>query len=135
VISGWLLRSGPEHRFVVSAIFGIICLIAGPVLSAEHKYDGIYTGERSLTKGTASSTCPAKDNVSVNIHGKTLTFTNSALKKFTMPFDPAPDGSFGEIYTDEGGDVVHYHARIIGDVIEANVENPDCEYRWHLKKE
>ena len=61
-------------------IFGIICLVAGSALSAEpeHKYDGVYTGKRSLTKGTASATCPAEDDVSFTISGETLTFTNSA---------------------------------------------------------
>jgi hypothetical protein len=121
---------------MLSLIFGMICLVAGPALSAEpeHKYDGVYTGKRSLTKGTASTTCPAEDDVSVTITGETLTFTNSALKKYTMPFDPGPDGSFGQTHTDEGGSVVHYHGRIVGDVMDANVENPPCEYHWHLKK-
>jgi hypothetical protein len=140
VISRRLSRSGPELRLMVSAIFGIICLFAGPVLSAEseHKYDGVYTGERSLAKGTASSECPAKDNVSVTIHGNALTFTNSELKRFTMPFHPDQDGSFGETYTDEGGTTVHYRGRIVGDVIEATIDNfgtPDCEYKWRLKKD
>jgi hypothetical protein len=127
----------------------MICLVAGPgaapvgalavpaALGAEpeHKYDGVYTGKRSLTKGTASTTCPAEDDVSVTIHGEMLTFTNSALKNFTEPFDPGQDGSFGETYTDAGGAVVHYHGRIIGDVIEADVSNPPCEHHWYLKKE
>jgi len=104
-------------------MFGLICLAAGSALSAEpeHKYDGVYTGKRSLTKGTASTTCPAADDVSVTINGETMTFTNSALKKYTMPFDPGADGSFGQTHTDESGGVVHYHGRITGDVIEADV--------------
>ena len=32
------------------------------------------------------------------------------------------------------GGVVHY-GRISGNVIEADVENPECEYHWHLKKQ
>jgi hypothetical protein len=103
---------------VPGIIFGLIFLVAGSALSAEaeHKYDGVYTGKRSLTKGTASATCPAEDDVSVTIDGETLTFTNSALKKYTMPFDPSPEGSFGQTHTDESGGVVHYHGRITGDV-------------------
>ena len=136
MISHWRSKSRLERRLMLSLIFGMICLVAGPALSAEpeHKYDGVYTGKRSLTKGTASTTCPAEDEVSVTITGETLTFTNSALKKYTMPFDPGPDGSFGQTHIDEGGGVVHYHGRIIGDVMDANVENPPCEYHWHLKK-
>ena len=122
---------------VSTIVFGLICLVAGSALSAEpeHKYDGAYTGKRSLTKGTASPTCPTEDDVSVTIDGETLTFTNSALKKYTMPFDPSPNGSFGQTHTDESGAVVHYHGRITGDVIEADVATPGCEYHWHLKKQ
>ena len=124
-------KSPPERRLMHSLIFGMFCLVAGPALSAEpeHKYDGVYTGKRSLTKGTASTTCPAEDDVSVTITGEMLTFTNSELKNYVMPFYPGPDGSFGQTEQDE-----HYHGRIIGDVMDANVENPPCEYHWHLIK-
>jgi len=124
-----------ERRLVVSAICGLICLIGGAALAAEYTFDGVYTGKRSLTKGTPSPTCPAEDNVSVTITGETLTFTNSALKKYLMLFEPSPDGSFGQTHTEEGGAVVHYHGRITGDAIEADVETPDCQYHWQLKKQ
>ena len=78
-----------ERRVVVSGIGGMICLVAGiPALGAEHTFDGVYSGRRVLTKGSASSMCPAEDDVSVTIHGETLTFTDSALQKFTEPFFP-----------------------------------------------
>ena len=116
---------------MLSLIFGTFCLVAGPALSTEpeHKYDGVYTGKRSLTKGTASTTCPAEDDVSVTITGEMMTFTNSAFKKYLMPFYPGTDGSFGQTETDE-----HCHGRTIGDIIDADSENPDCEYHWHLKR-
>src|SRR5438067_1398260 len=110
-----------ERRLIVSGICGMICLVAETALGAEHTFDGDYSGKRVLTKGSAGPNCPAEDNVSVTIHGETLTFTNSALKKFTQPFDPGPDGSFGQTYTDAGGAIVHYHGRIIGDVMDADV--------------
>ena len=120
---------------MLSLMFAMICLVAGPALSAaEHKYDGDYTGKRSLTKGTASATCPAEDDVSVTITGEMLTFTNSAFKKYIMPFYPGPDGSFGETHIDKGGGFARYHGRIIGDVMDADAENPPCEYHWHLIK-
>jgi hypothetical protein len=123
-----------SHR--LAAALGLCLAAAGiPALAAEHAFDGVYSGKRVLTKGTASATCPAEDDVSVTIHGETLTFTNSALKNFTQPFYPRPDGSFGETYTDAGGAVVHYHGHVAGDVMDVDVENPPCEYRWHLKKE
>jgi hypothetical protein len=123
------------HRLLLAAA-SVLCLaVAGiSALGAEHNFDGVYTGKRLLTKGSAGPNCPAEDNVSVTIHGETLTFTNSAFNKFTQPFDPGPDGSFGQTYT-EGGAIVHYHGRIIGDVMDADVTNPPCEYHWHLKKE
>jgi hypothetical protein len=73
--------------------------------------------------------------VSVTIHGGTLTFTTSALQNFPQPFDHSPDGQFGETHTDREGAVVHYHGRIVGHVIDADVSNPPCEYHWHLKKQ
>ena len=79
--------------------------------------------------------CPAEEDVSVTIHGETLSFTNSALKKFVIGFDPHQDGSFHEIYTDAGGRTVNIVGRVGGDVIDADVTNPPCEQHWHLKKE
>jgi hypothetical protein len=115
---------------------GLCLAIAGiPALGAAQNFDGVYSGKRVLTKGSASPTCPAEDDVSVTIHGGMMTFTNSALKNFSQPFDPSPDGQFGETYTDAGGAVVHYHGRIVGDVIDADASNPPCEYHWHLKKQ
>jgi hypothetical protein len=124
-------------RLCLLAVASCLCLaVAGiPALGAEHAFDGVYSGKRVLTKGPADPSCPAEDDVSVTIHGEMLTFTNSALKNFTQPFFPHPDGSFGQTYTDEGGRAVHYHGRIVGDVIDADAENPPCEYHWHLKKQ
>jgi hypothetical protein len=127
-------RWGREHRLVASAICGIIWLIvAGPASGAEHRFDGVYAGKRSLTKGSGSD-CPTKEDVSVTIHGETLTFTNSALKNYTIAFYPRPDGSFVETHVDEGGDTVEIRGHIIEDVIEADVYNPPCEHHWRLKK-
>jgi hypothetical protein len=52
-----------------------------------------------------------------------------------MAFYPRQDGAFGSTYTDEGGDVVRIRGRIVGDVIDADVDNPPCEHHWHLKKQ
>ena len=134
MISNWRSKSRPERRLILSLIFGMIYLVAGPALSAEHEYDGVYTGKRSLTKGTASTNCPTADDVSVTITGESLTFTDSRLNNYFMPFYPDADGSFGETHTDQGGGVYHHHGRIIGDIIDADTDNPDCEYHWHLKK-
>lgn len=69
------------HRLLVATALGLCLAVAGsPVLGAEHTFDGIYLGKRVLTKGTANENCPAEENVSVTIHGGTLTFTNSVLK-------------------------------------------------------
>jgi hypothetical protein len=122
------------YRLLVAATSGLCLAVAGiTALGAEHTLDGVYSGKRVLTKGS-SGPCPAEDDVSVTIHGDTLTFTNSVLKKFSEPFYPGSDGSFGQTYTDDGGDIVHYHGRIVGDVIDADVTSPLCEHHWHLKK-
>jgi hypothetical protein len=122
-----------ERRLAISGICGMVCLVA-PVLGAEHKFDGAYTGKRSLVKGSGPL-CPAEEDVSVTIHGQTLTFTNSALKKFTIGFYLNQDGSFSQIYVDEGGDTVNIHGHVIEGVLDADVTNPPCEHHWHLKKE
>jgi hypothetical protein len=113
---------------------GMICLVAGLALAAEHRFDGDYTRKRSLVKGSGPS-CPAEEDVFVTIHGQTLTFTNSVFKKFAIGFYPRQDGSFGEIYVDEGGNAVKIRGRVIGDAVDADVSNPPCENHWHLKKE
>jgi hypothetical protein len=120
----------------LASALGLCLAVAGsPASGAEHTFDGNYSGKRVLTKGSAGPNCPAEDDVSITIHGETLTFTDSELKKFVQPFYPAPDGEFGETYTGEGGHTVHYHGRIVGDVIDADAQNPPCEYHWHLKKQ
>ena len=126
-----------SSRCLASAL-GLWLAVAGsPALGAEHTFDGDYSGKRVLTKGSASPDCPAEDDVSVTIHGELLTFTNSSLKKFTQPFYPGPDGSFGQTYTDVGGRAVHYHGRIVGGVMDVDVDatDPPCGHHWHLKKE
>ena len=123
-----------ERRLVVSRICGLVCLVAGPALAADHTFDGVYSGERVLTKGSGDPTCPAEDGVSVTIHGETLSFTNSALRNVGIGFYPHQDGSFHLIYSDEGGDAVNIVGRVFGDVIEADVTNPPCEHHWHLTK-
>jgi hypothetical protein len=126
-------------RLLVAALGLCLAVVGIPAPAAEHTFDGVYTGKRTLVKGLAGPSCPAEDNVSVTIHGGTMTFTNSALKQFAVSFYPRKDGSFGEIYQGEGGTTVNINGRVIGDVIEADVTNyasdPPCEHHWNLKKE
>jgi hypothetical protein len=119
---------------VVLRICGLIGLaVAGSAWGAD-TYDGTYTGTRLLTKGP-DQTCPGKEDVSVTIHGETLTFTNGSLRNEGIMFDPRPDGSFGEISAGTGGSVVLIRGHMVGDVIEADVTNGPCEHHWHLKKQ
>ena len=118
---------------LVSAICGMMGLaVAGPTLGAD-AYDGTYTGTRVLTKGP-DQTCPATDDVSVTIHGETLTFTNRSYRNETIMFAPRQDGSFGEIVAGAGGGASFISGRITGDVIDADVTNEPCEHHWHLTK-
>jgi hypothetical protein len=116
---------------------GLVCLaIAAPVLGAGDTLDGDYTGKRVLTKGQGGPRCPAEDDVSVTIRGGALTITDSTLRNFSLGFDPRPDGSFGEIYSDAGGATVSIRGRIVGGVLDADVTNSSsrCEHHWHLTK-
>jgi hypothetical protein len=127
--------SRPNPFLMVWGVFSLICLVfAGPAPAAEHSFDGVYTGNRLLTKGSALM-CPAKEDVSATIHGETLTFTTSGLKKFGMGFHPRQDGSFSQLYEDIGGAHVIIRGRIVGDVLDADVTQDPCAYHWHLKKQ
>lgn len=124
----------PECRRALLVLCGAICFaVAGPASGAGNSFDGDYAGTRSLTKGP-SPPCPAKENVSVTISDGTLTFTDSAFRKFVMGFDPEPDGSFGSTYVDSAGATVDIRGRITGTSIEADVVNAPCEHHWHLEK-
>ena len=126
-----------NSRWLASAL-GLCLAVAGDLSrGAEHTFDGVYSGQRVLTKGEVGPRCPAKDDVSIAIHGETLRFTDSAQNNFLQPFYPKKDGSFGQIYTDVGGAAVNYHGRIVGDVMDIDVTatDPPCQFHWHLKKE
>ena len=45
----------------LTAVLGLYAAVAAiPVLAADHVFDGVYTGKRSLTKGTVGPNCPAE---------------------------------------------------------------------------
>jgi hypothetical protein len=112
----------------------VVCLfVAAPALGAENTFDGTYTGKRVLTKGI-DQTCPTEDDVSVIIHGESLTFSNSKLRGYVVGFEPHPDGSFSETSTGIEGTIVLIEGRIVGDVIDADVTTSACKHHWHLKR-
>jgi hypothetical protein len=110
----------------------MMCLAAaGPVLGVENRLDGVYAGKATVTKGLA---CPADEDVTVRIRGKTLTFTNSRLKNFTIAFYVRQDGSFRQSHVHSQGAYVNIKGRVVGGLIEADVTDPPCEHHWHLEK-
>src|SRR6516225_8222403 len=109
-----------SSRWLASALGLCLAVAGGPALGAEHTFDGTYSGQRVLTKGS----CAAADDVSVIIQGETLTFTNSALKKSVMGFFVRQDGSFDQIDTDVDGDRVHIVGRITGQTIAGKPGTP-----------
>ena len=80
-----------------------------------------------------SLNCEPSDDISVTIQGATLTFTNSALRDFSIGFDPHQDGSF-RLMSVIGGDAVLIRGRVVGDVLDADVTNGPCEHHGHLTK-
>ena len=100
-MSRWRLVGRRERHLFVSGLCGTMYLvIAGSALGLENKFDGVYIGTRTLAKGSGPM-CPASDEVSVDIHGETLTFTNSRLQKFVMGFHPRQDGSFRQSHVNK----------------------------------
>ena len=128
------------HRQKLALICGITSLaITGPTMGAGSPFDGDYVGKRSLVTGPTSGQCPAEDDVSVtiNIDGHELSFTDSALKKFGIGFNPKPDGSFDQIYNGDGDATISIKGQVTGDTIDADVTNysTKCTHHWHLTKE
>jgi hypothetical protein len=126
-----------KHRQTLAVICGFACLaITGPTMGAGSPYDGVYVGKRSLVKGETSARCPATDDVSVTANDGELSFTDSALKKFGIGFDPQADGSFDTIYNGEGGATISIKGKVSGNIIDPDVTNysTDCTHHWHLTK-
>jgi hypothetical protein len=71
----------------------------------------------------------------VTIHDHVLTFSNDALKNYSMGFDPRPDRTFANAHVDVGGDIVTIRGRIAAGVLDADVTNPPCEHHWRLEKQ
>jgi len=126
---------GPDRRLVVSGVFIDDLPACCPIFGAGDMLDGVYTGKRVLIKGSTGSRCPAEDDLSVTIHGETLTFTDSILQKFIIGFSPDQSGSFSQM-TIEGDTMVNIQGRVNGDVLDADVINSTngCEHHWHLTK-
>jgi len=120
-------------RYLAAAL-GLCFAVVRPALGAEHTFDGVYSGKRVLAKGSGPS-CSIVQDVSVTIHGEILTFTDSNLRNHALAFYPLQDGSFSLIYFDAGRGTANIRGHIIGDIIDADVDNPPCGYHWHLKKQ
>jgi hypothetical protein len=120
-----------NRRLVMAGLCCALSLaVAGPTMGAD-TFDGVYTGRRVLTKGSTQQ-CVPSENVSVTIQGEALTFTDSALRKFAIGFNPHPDGSFGLISTAISGGSVLIRGRVVAGVLDADVTNGPCEHHWHL---
>ena len=125
-----------HYRYKRHPMVSVLCAMLGvaltePALSADNRFDGVYTGKRVLTKGS-NQVCLAEDDVSVTIHGEALTFTNSRLHDLTIGFEPHPDGSFNLLTAGGDGGYMFIQGRIVGDAIEADVADSVCEHHWHL---
>jgi hypothetical protein len=122
-----------KRRLVIAGICGLIGLaVAHAALGAENKFDGVYTGKRLLTQG--SEACPIEEDVSATIHGEVLTISTSRLRDVPMGFYPQPDGSFSETSTGIGGYVATIQGRIVGNILEADVADRDCDYYWRMTR-
>ena len=122
----------PSHRNALPLIACIV--LAVPAFGAGNSFDGTYTGERVLTKGDPAI-CVAKDPVSVVIHGDVLTATTSEVTNNRITFSPRPDGSFGQISSDQGGRIGSVRGHVGAGVLDADVMKSHCTHHWHLKKE
>ena len=118
----------------LAAASGLCLAVAGTLLWVLSISTMASTLEISyLTKGSGPK-CSVEEDVSVTIHDQTLTFTDLNFRIVVLDFYPRQDGSFGLVYVDAGRATVNIRGHVIGDIIEADVNSPPCEYHWHLKK-
>jgi hypothetical protein len=88
------------------ALSVLACMvIAGSAFGSDNSYNGVYLGNRTLTKGDAPL-CGSQEIATVAVSGNTLKFTDSEYRNLMLRFDPAPDGSFITAYKGAHGAVV-----------------------------
>ena len=122
----------PSHRHALALIACVV--VAVPAFGAGNSFDGTYTRERVLTKGDPAARV-AKDSVSIVIHSDELTFTNSRGKDYALSFSPGPDGSFGQLSGDIGGDVVAIRGHVGAGVLDGDVISAHCTHHWYAEKQ
>ena len=85
----------------------------------------------------ARAKCPEKERKRSEMPQKRpFTIGKPYFPKFVfLEFYPRQDGSFDLVYVDAGGATVNIRGHVIGEIIDADVNNPPCEHHWHLKKE
>jgi hypothetical protein len=86
-----------------------------------------------LTAGDPAS-CVAKDAASANIQGDALTFTNSAIKDYTISFSPRAGGAFVQLSANISGIVVDIRDRIGAGVLDVDVTSANCAHHWHFRE-
>jgi hypothetical protein len=112
-----------------------ICLAGlGSASAAAGIFDGVYTGERMVTKGPTSR-CSAEADVTITIKSGTVRFAvGSNRSSIVIRFEPRPDGSFHRLSRGIDGSAGIVKGRIVGDVVDADVINARCEFHWHVTK-
>jgi hypothetical protein len=118
-------------RTVIPGLIYLAC--AGTALGETNPCDGVYTGQRVLTKGDPRA-CQPREAVTVTIRGGALTFSTSLVKEYTISFFPNPDGSFAQLSSDIGGAVVDIRGRIAEGDLDSDVTSSTCAHHWHLNK-
>ena len=139
-IAAWKpLTVNVSHRLrrrggAVLWICGICLAGLEPASAAAGMFDGVYTGEKVVTKGPASR-CSAEADVTVTIKSGTLRFAvGSNRPSIVIRFEPRPDGSFRRLSGSVEGSAGIIKGRIVGDVVDADVVNARCEFHWHVTK-
>jgi hypothetical protein len=107
--------------------------VMSPTLGADNPFDGIYSGTRTLTKGSYES-CPKVEEMSITVQGGKFTFTNSFSQSLHSVVEIRSDGSFSDIHQGGVARSFYISGKITDGVLEAEASSSSCLHHWSLKK-
>jgi hypothetical protein len=118
---------------MIFAFCTIVVAVTSPTLGADNPFDGIYSGTRTLTKGSYES-CPKVEEMSITVQGGKFTFTNSFSRALLAVVKIGSDGSFSSIHQGGVAGSWYISGKIARGVLEAEANSSACLHHWSLKK-
>jgi hypothetical protein len=126
------------HRSLVFGICAIGAGVALPVFAASNTFDGSYSGEGTVTFGTAP-VCGADGPASVAVKDGEIVY---GFGEFPLKMQVAPNGTFSDKIRKGnrgGGQTMRVKGKISNSGLEARfvvngLHGHVCSYHWTLRK-